>query len=97
METILQELKDLTHTVTAELVEPLRAQAKPASLIADYPTVELAGSSRLILSLGQCGRMFGVDLPEDAGPLTARAELNVPSLDETGCPQGATFRRFLLD
>jgi hypothetical protein len=73
------------------------SKAKPQSIIADYPTVELSGPRRLILSLGQCGRMFGVDLPEDAGPITARAELSVPHLDESGCPQDAVFRRFLLD
>lgn len=65
------------------------------TIVADYPTVEMSGPSRLILSLGQCGRMFGVDLPEDAGPITDRAELRIPNLDETGCPQGAQFIRFL--
>jgi hypothetical protein len=70
------------------------------TIVADYPVVELSGPSRLILSLGKCGRMFGVMLPKPLGanePLPARAELIVPSVDETGCPQGATFSRFLID
>jgi hypothetical protein len=44
--------------------------------------------------------MFGVELPEALGadePLPARAELSVPHLDESGCPQDAVFRRFLID
>jgi hypothetical protein len=81
------------------------SKRKPPSLgldetiIADYPIVETSGTSRLILSLGD-GRMFGVALPTPLGkgePLPARAELTIPHLDDTGCPQGATFRRFLID
>lgn len=69
------------------------------TIFADYPTVELAGTTRLILALGD-GRMFGVDLPQPLSkdePLPARAELKIPHLDETGVPQGATFTKFLLD
>lgn len=79
---------------TAQFAEPMTAKVAQ-TIVADYPTIEISGPNRLILSLGKCGRMFGVDLPEDAGPMTDRAELVVPNLDETGCPQGATFKRFL--
>lgn len=64
------------------------------TIFADYPVIELAGPSRLILGLGD-GRMFGVDLPADAGEPTERAELKIPSLSESGIPQNAIFTRFL--
>lgn len=80
-------------------VHPADMAKDPEPLVADYPTVEMSGPTRLILSLGDCGRMFGVELPEPLGadePLPARAQLVVPALDETGCPQGATFAQFLI-
>lgn len=75
------------------------ASKKPAPIVADYPTRELAGDRRLILELDD-GRLFGVDLPEAMSadePLPARAELVIDHVDEAGVPQGATFKSFLLD
>lgn len=66
-----------------------------STIIADYPVVEVHGDNTLILGLGKCGRMFNVELPAEAGEPTDRAELVIASLDETGCPQGATFKRFI--
>ena len=64
---------------------------------ADYPVIELAGATRLILGLGD-GRMFGVAIDQaPEGELPKLARLKVDHIDEAGVPQGAEFVAFIAD